>query len=63
MKKNSKQTGMNEHQLPTLYIQNGRDSSKFKVYSPLQSCLGLISLNPAAAHFAYTLPLANIVYN
>ena len=38
----------------TMYIQNRRDSSKFKGCSPLQNCNGLISLKPAIAYFAYT---------
>jgi len=37
----------------TLYIQNGRDSSKLKGYSPLQNCIGLIGMKHAIAHFAY----------
>ncbi len=37
-----------------MYIQNRRDSCKFKGCSPLQSCNGLISLKPAIAYFAYT---------
>jgi hypothetical protein len=37
-----------------MYIQNRRNSSKFKVYSPLQNGNGLISLNPSIAYFAYT---------
>jgi len=38
----------------TMYIQNRRDSSKFKGCSPLKKCSGLISLKPAIAYFAYT---------
>ncbi len=38
----------------TMYIQNRRDSSNFKGCSPFQLCLGLISLKPAIAYFAYT---------
>jgi hypothetical protein len=37
-----------------MYIQNRRDSSKFKGCSPLQLHLGLISLKSAIAYFAYT---------
>ena len=37
-----------------MYIQNRRDSSKFKGCSPLQNRNGLISLKPAIAYFAYT---------
>ena len=37
-----------------MYIQNRRDSSKFKGCSPLQICNVLISLKPAIAYFAYT---------
>ena len=37
-----------------MYIQNRRDSSKFKSYNPLQNIDGLISLEPAIAYFAYT---------
>ena len=37
-----------------MYIQNRRNSSKFKGCSPLQYCNGLISLKPAIAYFAYT---------
>ena len=37
-----------------MYIQNRRNSSKFKSCSPLQFCSGLISLKPAIAYFAYT---------
>lgn len=37
-----------------MYIKNRRDSSKFKDCSPLQNCLGLISLKPAIAYFSYT---------
>ena len=37
-----------------MYIQNRRDSNKFKGCSPLQNCNGLISLKPAIAYFAYT---------
>ena len=44
-----------------MYIQNRRDSSKFKGCSPLQLCVGLISLNPAIAYFAYTKRLAATV--
>jgi len=38
----------------TMYIQNRRNSSKFKGCSPLQNRNGLISLKPAIAYFAYT---------
>ena len=41
-----------------MYIQNRRNSSKFKGCSPLQLCNGLISLKPAIAYFAYICPLA-----
>jgi len=34
----------------TLYIQNGRDLSKFNGCSPLQNCSGLISLKPASVN-------------
>ncbi len=37
-----------------MYIQNRRESSKFKVCSPLQHLNGLISWKPAIAYFAYT---------
>ncbi len=37
-----------------MYIQNRRDSSKFKGYSPFQNCNSLISLKYAIAYFAYT---------
>ena len=37
-----------------MYIQNRRDSSKFKGCSPLHLHLGLIGLKPAIAYFAYT---------
>lgn len=37
-----------------MYIQNRRDSSKFKGCSPLQLLNGLIDLKPAIAYFAYT---------
>ena len=37
-----------------MYIQNRRNSSKFKGCSPLQNCNGLISLKPEIAYFAYT---------
>lgn len=37
-----------------MYIQNRRNSGKFKGCSPLQSCNGLISLKPTIAYFAYT---------
>lgn len=41
--------------LPTTqYIQNRRNSSKFKGSSPLQICSGLKSLKSAIAYFAYT---------
>ena len=38
----------------TMYIQNRRNSSKFSGCSPLQNCIGLTSLKPAIAYFAYT---------
>jgi hypothetical protein len=37
-----------------MYIQNRRNSSKFKGCSPLQNHNGLIILKPAIAYFAYT---------
>lgn len=37
-----------------MYIQNRRDSSKFKGCSPLQLLNGLIGLKPAIAYSAYT---------
>lgn len=37
-----------------MYIQNRRDSIKFKGCSPLQHPNGLIGLKPAIAYFAYT---------
>ena len=37
-----------------MYIQNRRDSSKFKGCRPLQNYCGMISLKPAIAYFAYT---------
>jgi hypothetical protein len=36
-----------------MYIQNRRNSSKFKGCSPHQNCNGLISLKSAIAYFAY----------
>lgn len=48
------------HEPLTMYIQNRRDSSKFKGCSPLQKCNGLISLKPAIAYFAYTQRMCNI---
>ena len=45
---------LNKTLLPTMYIQNRRNSSKFNGCSPLQLCNGLISLKPANAYFAYT---------
>jgi len=47
---------MKEYQRTTMYIQNRRDSSKFKDCNPLQLRLGLISLKPAIAYFANVLP-------
>lgn len=38
----------------TMYIQNRRDSGKFKGCSPLQHLNGLISLKSEIAYFAYT---------
>ena len=55
--------GSNKPQHTTQYIQNRRDSSKFKGCSPLQSCNGLISLKPAIAYFVYTCPLPPSVQN
>ncbi len=37
-----------------MYIQNRRDISNFKGCSPLKLHIGLISLKPAIAYFAYT---------
>jgi len=37
-----------------MYIQNRRDSTKFKGYSPLQNYSDLIRLQHAIAYFAYT---------
>ncbi len=37
-----------------MYIQNRRNSCKFKGCSPLQNRNGLISLEPEIAYFAYT---------
>lgn len=37
-----------------MYIQNRRNSSKVKSYSPLQHGNILTSLKPALAYFAYT---------
>lgn len=37
-----------------MYIQNRRNSSKLKGYSPLQIFNGLKVLKPAIAYFAYT---------
>ena len=45
---------MNNKRHTTMYIQNRRDSSNFRVFSPLQLLNGLISLKPAIAYFAYT---------
>jgi hypothetical protein len=45
---------MNKVKPLTIYIQNRRDSNKFKGCSPLQIYNGLISLKPAIAYFAYT---------
>jgi hypothetical protein len=42
-----------------MYIQNRRDSSKFKGCSPLQRRNGLISLKPAMP----TLHILNVVHN
>ena len=36
-----------------MYIQNRRNSSKIKGYSPLQLLSGLTGLKPAIAYFAY----------
>ena len=47
-------TLMNKSQHTTMYIQNRRNSSKFKGCSPLQHRIGLISLKHAIAYFAYT---------
>lgn len=38
----------------TMYIQNRRNSNKFKDCNPLRNRNGLISLKPAIAYFAYT---------
>lgn len=46
-----------------MYIQNRRDSSKFKGYSPLQLHRGLIGLKSAIAYFAYTGRCASYVGN
>ena len=46
--------GTNKIRHITMYIQNGRNSSKFKGCSPLQNCSRLIGISPAIAHFAYT---------
>jgi len=43
-----------------MYIQNRRNSSKFKGYSPLQLLNGLIGLKPAIAYFAYTQLVLNL---
>jgi hypothetical protein len=43
-----------------MYIQNRRNSSKFKGYSPLQLLNGLIGLKPAIAYFAYTQLIGNV---
>ncbi len=48
--------GRKERQPVTLYIQIGRDCSKFNGCSSLQNRRGLISLKPAIAHFAYPRP-------
>lgn len=45
---------LKKHEPLTMYIQNRRDSSKFKGCSPLQFLNGLIDLKPAIAYFAYT---------
>ena len=37
-----------------MYIQNRRDSSKFKGCSPFQNSNGLMSLKLAVTYFAYT---------
>lgn len=37
-----------------MYIQNRRDSTKFKGCSPLQNCNVLKSLKTVIAYFAYT---------
>ena len=42
-----------------MYIQNRRNSSKFKGYSPIQLLNGLIGFKPAIAYFAYT----QLIYN
>ena len=49
-----------------MYIQNRRNSSKFKGCSPLQLFSSLIGLKPAIAYFAYTdryVPLKNTAPN
>ena len=37
-----------------MYIQNRRGSSKVNGFNTLQNRIGLISLKPAIAYFAYT---------
>ena len=43
-----------------MYIQNRRNSGKFKGCSPLQLYLGLIGLKSAIAYFAYTKRYAQV---
>ena len=44
-----------------MYMQNRRNSSKFKGCSPLQNPNGLIGLKPAIPYCRYTKPLATIL--
>ena len=37
-----------------MYKNNSRDSSKFKVCSPLQLSSNLISMEPAVGYYSYT---------
>jgi hypothetical protein len=53
--KNVKSAGQN------VVLQNRRDHSKFKDYWPLQNCLGLISLKPEIAYFAYMIRDAQLI--
>ena len=46
-----------------MYIQNRRNSSKFKGCSPIQNSNGLINLKSAIAYFAYTNRCCSIRFN
>ena len=44
----------NNNQLPTMYIKNRRDSSKFKGCSPFQLSYNLTEMKPAIGYYSYT---------